>query len=125
MGQVTSRNTGERLSKSNNSQHKHYVVEEGGLEDLLQEFVVSAVLGITVYCASTYIIRKFQDDTDGQPVDTGKVDKALRRRGRKSISMGRYEKQIAVDFVDPEEMDVTFDDIGGLEKQKEEIVKSL
>lgn len=129
MGQGQSGNTGRHApNSSSDSQGRHYElrpVEEDGIQDILQEFAISAVLGITVYCASTYLIRKFQDDGDSQPVDAGKVAKALRRRKRKNITMNKYEKQVAVDFVDPLEMNVAFDDIGGLEKQKEEIYKLL
>eukprot|EP00941_MAST-03F_sp_MAST-3F-sp1_P006439 g6439.t1 len=49
------------------------------------------------------------------------LDRRLCRQGRDPIKTNSYENQIAGDLVRTEDLDVTFDMIGGLDKQKKEI----
>ncbi|KAI9911600.1 hypothetical protein PsorP6_009582 [Peronosclerospora sorghi] len=60
------------------------------------------------------------DWTKGQDSQL-KLQKRLQRSGRRVFNTTYYENVIVGDIVDPHDIDVSFDDIGGLERQKRDI----
>uniref|UniRef100_M4C195 AAA+ ATPase domain-containing protein n=1 Tax=Hyaloperonospora arabidopsidis (strain Emoy2) TaxID=559515 RepID=M4C195_HYAAE len=61
------------------------------------------------------------DDWNKGQDSQAKLKNRLQRTGRRAFSTNYFENVIAGDIVDPQDIDVSFDDIGGLERQKRDI----
>lgn len=48
-----------------------------------------------------------------------------KRQGRTKVQLNEYERFVAADLVNPEDITVTFDDIGGLESIKQELRETV
>ncbi|OWZ15167.1 ATPase [Phytophthora megakarya] len=81
-------------------------------KDEVLGIVLDGLMLYTMYQTSKYF--KGQDSQ-------AKLQNRLQRTGRRMFNTNYFENVIAGDIVDPQDIDVSFDDIGGLERQKRDI----
>ncbi|CAI5744833.1 unnamed protein product [Peronospora destructor] len=86
--------------------------------------VLDGLMLYTMYQTSKYLYKQLKpmmdDWTKGQD-SQAKLKNRLQRTGRRVFHTNYFENIIAGDIVDPQDIDVSFDDIGGLERQKRDI----
>ncbi|KAG1691308.1 hypothetical protein DVH05_027170 [Phytophthora capsici] len=86
--------------------------------------VLDGLMLYTMYQASKYIYKQLKpmmDDWSKGQDSQAKLQNRLQRTGRRVFNTNYFENVIAGDIVDPQDIDVSFDDIGGLERQKRDI----
>lgn len=98
------------------------------------EFLVGLALEVGMLiatgCLASYVINKLVKSLQNQDADVAAASSAAEKRlvklmheqGRTTVPvLTSYEKQIAQDVIDPEDITVEFSDIGGLDDKKQEI----
>jgi len=98
-------------------------------DDLVVELVVSVVqLGLVCvgsYYVSSWLSKKIQASQSGREGNTKankRLVQILRRRGITEVpELNNHEQVMAEDVVDPLDLDVDFEDVGGLDDVKQEI----
>nr|CCA26236.1 ATPase putative [Albugo laibachii Nc14] len=86
--------------------------------------IIDAVMLYGVWVTSKYIYKSIKPRIDELRQNGGtrtKLQQRLLRSGRATFQTTFHEDVIAGDIVDPFDIPVTFDDIGGLESQKRDI----
>ena len=141
MGQGISSHT--RASASDNSSGKNsaedvvrgqppnnasmfFVKDQGnaaGMRELFVDIGVQLLVGVTVVAAASYIAEYLKERNLGRggSVDLKRINSILRRRGKRKVELNKYELLVANDLIDPADIDVSFDSIGGLRAQKDNI----
>ncbi|KAK2846424.1 hypothetical protein FQN49_005738 [Arthroderma sp. PD_2] len=118
-------------------------------QQLVQELILIAGTSLSTYFVVRFLLSKLELDPDSQKRDeakrksaavlrrldrvddsddesTGSGKKSGQRRPRKEkLVLSQYEQAIAMDVVAPEDIPVSFDDIGGLEDIIEELKESV
>lgn len=102
--------------------------------DTTAEFLVSLALEVGILiitgCLASYTINKLLKGLGNQDAEITaassaaekRLAKLMKEQGRKTIPpLTSYEKQIAQDVIDPEDITIEFSDIGGLDDKKQEI----
>ena len=88
-----------------------------------KSLVRDLLLSVVMASAATWLVGrllKMLDPTRPDAREVGRKKKEIERRlGRKDVETNQYEDVIALDVINPDHIEVTFDDIGGLEKTKE------
>lgn len=111
---------------------------------LLQELILTAGLGVSVYYVVRYLANKINFDPEAEqneqarrksaailgrldePRGPGDESRGADRRPRKEdLVLSQYEQAIAMDVVAPDDIPVSFDDIGGLQGIIEELKESV
>ncbi|KAL3657345.1 hypothetical protein V7S43_017664 [Phytophthora oleae] len=93
-------------------------------KDELLGMVLDGLMLYTMYQASKYLYKQLKpmmDDWSKGQDSQAKLQNRLQRTGRRVFNTNYFENVIAGDIVDPQDIDVSFDDIGGLERQKRDI----
>ncbi|TMW55829.1 hypothetical protein Poli38472_008477 [Pythium oligandrum] len=86
--------------------------------------VVDGVLLYGMFVTAKYVYKSMKPMIDEYMQSEGsrtRLQHRLQRSGRPVFRTTYYEEVIAGDIVDPHDIDVTFEDIGGLEQQKRDI----
>ncbi|OQR97125.1 ATPase [Achlya hypogyna] len=102
-----------------NGTDRDYSLAEGALD-----LVLTGLMVYTSYRCAEYLMKNFSpmlDDFMTGNASKAKLKRRLEAAKRPVFSMNHYESIIAADLVDPNELDVGFADIGGLEEQKREL----
>eukprot|EP00533_Pseudo-nitzschia_delicatissima_P002361 CAMPEP_0116106382 /NCGR_PEP_ID=MMETSP0327-20121206/15614_1 /TAXON_ID=44447 /ORGANISM="Pseudo-nitzschia delicatissima, Strain B596" /LENGTH=493 /DNA_ID=CAMNT_0003599007 /DNA_START=102 /DNA_END=1583 /DNA_ORIENTATION=- len=85
---------------------------------------------IATGCLASYVVNKIVKGLQNQDADIEaassaaekRLYKLMREQGRRDIPhLTSYEKQIAQDVIDPDDIQIEFSDIGGLDEKKREI----
>jgi hypothetical protein len=94
------------------------------VKDEVLGMVLDGIMLYSMYQASKYVYKQLKpmmdDWSKGQDAQN-KLQGRLQRTGRRTFNTNYFENVIAGDIVDPQDIDVAFDDIGGLERQKRDI----
>uniref|UniRef100_A0AAV1UF36 AAA+ ATPase domain-containing protein n=1 Tax=Peronospora matthiolae TaxID=2874970 RepID=A0AAV1UF36_9STRA len=94
------------------------------VKDEVLGLVLDGLMLYTIYQTSKYLYKQAKpmlDDWNKGQDSQAKLKNRLQRTGRRAFSTNYFENVIAGDIVDPQDIDVSFDDIGGLERQKRDI----
>ena len=95
--------------------------------------VVEIVLQIGLLCATAYATFALQqvfqrrlnnsdeDDAAAASTSEARLVQLLKQRNQNVPRLTSYEKQIAQDVIDPDDITIDFDDIGGIDEIKQEI----
>ncbi|EEY68893.1 ATPase [Phytophthora infestans T30-4] len=86
--------------------------------------VLDGLMLYTMYQTSKYLYKQLKpmmDDWSNGQDSQAKLQSRLKRTGRRVFNTNYFENVIAGDIVDPQDIDVSFEDIGGLERQKRDI----
>ncbi|CEG42882.1 msp1 family protein [Plasmopara halstedii] len=86
--------------------------------------VLDGLMLFAMYQTSKYLYKQIKpmiDDWDKGQDSQAKLKNRLQRTGRRAFKTSYFENIIAGDIIDPHDIDVTFEDIGGLERQKRDI----
>ncbi|MCJ1253769.1 hypothetical protein MMC24_001582 [Lignoscripta atroalba] len=75
--------------------------------------------------AAAAVLRRLDSRPDGEGEDTKNEDGRSRRPRKEDLVLNQYEQMIAMEVVAPEDIPVTFDDIGGLNDIIEELKESV
>ncbi|OJD11021.1 hypothetical protein AJ78_08126 [Emergomyces pasteurianus Ep9510] len=116
-------------------------------QQLLQELVMIAGTSLSTYFVVRFLLSKVEFDPDSQKHEEAKRKSAAilrrldapedsddespgrkrrsRRQKREELVLSQYEQAIAMDVVAPEDIPVSFNDIGGLEDIIEELKESV
>jgi ATP-dependent 26S proteasome regulatory subunit len=92
-----------------------------------KDFTTSLVfIGITAYTASKLVsilegALKMGNDRDGLMAAKKSLAKRLNRPEIEAMTFDSYEMRLMVDVLGPDELEVTFADVGGLESQLEDV----
>ncbi|KAG6966530.1 hypothetical protein JG688_00006738 [Phytophthora aleatoria] len=109
--------SGNRQSSSNGS-------DAVSVKDELLGMVLDGLMLYTMYQTSKYLYKQLKpmmDDWSKGQDSQAKLQNRLKRTGRRGFNTNYFENVIAGDIVDPQDIDVSFEDIGGLERQKRDI----
>ncbi|KAE8984975.1 hypothetical protein PF005_g12998 [Phytophthora fragariae] len=93
-------------------------------KDELLGMVLDGLMLYTMYQTSKYLYKQLKpmmDDWRQGQDSQAKLQNRLQRTGRRVFNTNYFENVIAGDIVNPQDIDVSFDDIGGLERQKRDI----
>ena len=92
-----------------------------------REQVLGTIISIVGAAASAWFLVRLARMLDPTRPDSHAVSRKKReiasRLGRPGISMNQYEDVIALDVINPDDIDVSFDDVGGLESTKEALAE--
>ncbi|KAF4321742.1 hypothetical protein BBO99_00004295 [Phytophthora kernoviae] len=94
------------------------------VKDEVLGMVLDGLMLYSMYQASKYVYKQLKpmmDDWMQGQNSQAKLQKRLTRTGRRVFNTNYFENVIAGDIVDPLDIGVSFDDIGGLERQKRDI----
>ncbi|PGH30068.1 hypothetical protein GX50_07172 [[Emmonsia] crescens] len=116
-------------------------------QQLLQELVMIAGTSLSTYFVVRFLLSKVEFDPDSQKHEEAKRKSAAilrrldvpedsddespdrkrrsRRQKKEDLVLSQYEQAIAMDVVAPEDIPVSFNDIGGLEDIIEELKESV
>lgn len=121
MGSSTSKNA---ETSSGFRQAKSEASTTVSVKDELISMVLDGLMLYTMYQTSKYLYKQLKPMMDdwnkGQDSQT-KLKNRLQRTGRHAFKTSYLENIIASDIVDPHDIDVSFEDVGGLERQKRDI----
>jgi SpoVK/Ycf46/Vps4 family AAA+-type ATPase len=123
-----------RRSSTRTTQSQKSLTKEPTVAAELVAFGVQFILGVLVYAYGNLLIRyltgsMFQAEAPGQdtPSDRSvnqRLSAILSKRGNQKVvlpTLSSYEKQMAEEIVDPDDIECSFADIGGLDQTKREI----
>ncbi|KDO34988.1 hypothetical protein SPRG_01051 [Saprolegnia parasitica CBS 223.65] len=88
------------------------------------DIVLTGLMVYTSYRCADYLVKSMGpmlDDFWSGSASKAKLKRRLQKAQRPVFTMNHYESIIAGDLVDPSDLGVGFDDIGGLEDQKREL----
>ena len=80
--------------------------------------LIKAVLSSAAVAVSFYLVQAYFDPHRQKKIDAKKISsKKLGQLGvnRREVKLTEYEEQIAVELILPEDIPITFEDIGGLD----------
>ncbi|CAH0519537.1 unnamed protein product [Peronospora belbahrii] len=116
--------TGSKSTKASHDKKQQTSVHVVSMKHEVLGIVLDGLMLYTMYHTSKYLYRQLKpmmDEWTKGHDSQARLQNRLQRAGRRVIQTNYFENIIAGDIVDPQDIDVSFDDIGGLERQKRDI----
>lgn len=99
----------------------------GEVREIISQVLLYSAWGITAYLtykAINMLIEEFSEGNNSKELKKT-LAKRLNRPEIESMSFDKYEQRLIIDVIGPEEIDVTFENIGGMDQELEEVKDNI